>query len=101
MKKKVTVNESLQDLVALLRENYWHMSTTGAEAMRDLWAELASNKEGFEDTAKQVGVSLEDFHQAANLLGEWLRVNGMIHRSPMEASMDIRTEKLKFPEGPK
>ena len=101
MAKKLVINESLKDLVALLRENYWHMSVTGVEAMRDLWSELASNGPGFEETAKEIGVKLEDFHQAANLLGEWLRTNGMMDRSPMEASMDIRAEKLRFPEGPK
>jgi len=99
--KKTKIDPTLQDVVSVLRENYWHMDVKGAEAMRFLWEELATNKEGFEQTAKDMGVEMDHFFKAASLLGEWLRVNGMMYKSPMEASLEIRKEKLKFPEGPK
>jgi hypothetical protein len=101
MERVQTGEESIHDLVALLRENYWYLSTTGAEAMRDLWGEMASNRSGFEETAAEMNVSLDDFAKAAGMLGEWLRINGMLHKSPMEASVEIRTEKLGAPPGPR
>lgn len=91
-------NESLQDLVALLRESYWKGTVSGAEAMRDIWAEFADNREGLEETARDIKVTIDDFHQAANMLAGWLRTNGLMDRSPMATSADIRKEKLKFPE---
>jgi len=101
MEKTLKIGESTQDIVALLRENYWHMSVNGAQAMRDMWTELADNEAGFKETAQQLGVGIGVFHEAANLLGEWLRVNGMMDRSPLDASLEIRKEKLKFPEATK
>jgi len=101
MSDEMQDKESLEDLAALLRENYWHMSVTGAEAMRDLWSEFASNSEGFEETAREMGVSMDDLYRAANMFAEWLRSNSMINSSPMEASVEIRKEKLRVPEGPK
>jgi len=98
MEEKMTPEEILQDLVALLRESYWHGPVTGAEAMRDIWSEFADNREGFEETARDMSVSVDDFHRAANVLADWLRTNGMMDRSPLGASADIRKEKLKFPE---
>lgn len=88
------------ELVELLREEYWHMSTTGAQAMSNFWAEMADNKSGFEETAAELGVTLQDFARAASLLAEWLSINDLMYKSPMEQSVEIRTEKLKFPEGP-
>lgn len=99
--KTTTIDATLQDLTSILRENYWHMETKGAEAMKLVWEELATNRQGFEETAEEMGVALDDFFKAAALLGEWLRTNGMMYKSPIEASLEIRKEKLKFPEGPK
>lgn len=96
-----SVNDSLVELVDLLRENYWYLDVGGARAMADLWSEIAENRNGFEETAREIGVTLNDFVKAASLLGEWMIANDVLYKSPMEQSVEIRTEKLAFPEGPR
>lgn len=91
----------LSDVVALLRDNYWYLETTGAKAMANLWAELADNRSGFEETAREVGIDPTDFVAAASLLGEWFRANDLLYKSPLEMATEIRGEKLHLPEGPR
>jgi len=98
MDETMRIHEGLEDLAALLRESYWKGTVSGAEAMRDIWAEFADNREGLEETARDIKVTIDDFHQAANMLAEWLRTNGLMNTSPMASAANIRKEKLKFPE---
>lgn len=88
------------ELVDLLRENYWYLEVTGARAMMDLWSDVAEQREGFEETMGELGLNARDFVRGACLLAEWFAVNDLLYKSPMEQSMGVRAEKLKFPEGP-
>lgn len=89
------------EIVDLLRENYWYLGVTGAQAMEALWGEIASNRSGFEETASEFGSTIQDFVRATSLLGDWFAINDLLYKSPLEQSVEIRTEKLKFPEGPR
>jgi hypothetical protein len=89
------------ELVDLLREEYWRMGTTGCEAMAYLWSEMSENRSGFRDFMDQHDITEQTLVRAVSLLGEWLTINELLYKSPMEQSMEIRAEKLKFPEGPR
>jgi hypothetical protein len=89
------------ELVDLLREEYWRMGVTGCEAMAHLWAEMADNRSGYESFLEEHHISYQTLVRGVSLLGEWLTLNDLLFKSPMEQSIEIRAEKLKFPEGPR
>lgn len=91
---------SESELMDLLRENYWYLDVTGSRALSDLWGDVAHKQDLFQETLNELGVTMKDYSRAASLLAEWFVVNDLLHKSPMEQSVEIRTEKLQFPEGP-
>jgi len=91
---------SVDELVDLLRENYWYLQITGAQAMADLWSDVNAEKVGLEETVEGLGTTVQEFVVAASLLGQWFAVNDLLYKTPMEQSVEVRTEKLGFPDGP-
>lgn len=83
-------NTTVKDLVDILSQNYWYLGITGSEAMANIWQEIAENRTGVEETCRELGVGMQQFVQAASLLGEWFAVSDALHIGAIDFAQQKR-----------